>query len=61
MLYSGDAVRLTHPETGMILNALKADQFKEKIELPATKAHVRIIYRELKEKLGLHYKAGENG
>lgn len=57
MLYSGDAVRLTHNEKGMILDAIEYVPFKEGIELPETKAQVRITWRELREKIKLHLKA----
>ena len=56
MLYSGDAVRLTHNEKGMILDALVHLSFREYIELPGTKAHIRITYRGLREKIKLHLK-----
>ena len=56
MLYSGDAVRLTHNEKGMILNAIEHIPFREFIELPDTKAHIRITWRELREKIKLHLK-----
>ena len=56
LLYSGDAIRLTHNEKGMILDAIEYVPFRETIELPETKAHVRITWRNLREKIKLHLK-----
>lgn len=75
LLTNGQAVNLTQPERGMILAAIKSPPFKNWIELPQTKAHVRATWRSLKEKITISIveevdlaeqeddetKAGDNG
>lgn len=56
LLTSGYTVHLNQRETQMILLALRLRSFREMIELPITKVHIRIIYRELREKIEQHLK-----
>lgn len=56
MLYAGVAVRLTHQEKRMIIDAIEYVPFREAIELPETKAYIRITWRGLREKIRRHLK-----
>lgn len=51
LLTSGMTMNLTQPERYMIRDAIKYVPFKEAIELPATKAHIRMTWRSLEEKI----------
>lgn len=59
VLKSGQNINLTHNEKGMILNAIEHIPFREFIELPETKAILRITWRNLQEKIKLHLKEGD--
>lgn len=56
ILTSGESIRLTQHEKRMVLLAIEEKPFRVQIELPITKAHIRVIYRELREKIKLHLK-----
>lgn len=51
LLTSGQTMNLTQNERRMILWALDLQYFKDIIQLPQTKAHFRITYRELREQI----------
>jgi len=51
LLTSGMTMNLTQPERHMIRDAMKYVPFKEAIELPETKAHIRMTWRSLEEKI----------
>lgn len=57
-LLSGDIIYLDQHEKRMILAAIELPPFKARVELPATKAQVRIIWRGLREKIKLNIKKG---
>lgn len=75
LLINGVAVNLTQPERQMIKDAIEYAPFREAIELPETKAHIRITWRSLREKITISImeevdlaeqednetKAGDNG
>ena len=50
-LTTGDSMHLDQHERRMILSAIEYVPFREAVELPETKAHVRAIWRELREKI----------
>jgi len=56
LLTSGYTIHLTQYETQMILWAIEFKPLRELIELPKTKAAVRIIWRDLREKIKQHLK-----
>jgi hypothetical protein len=53
-----DYMILNRLEKLMIISALKAKEFRAEVELPATQAGIRKIYRELKEKFENEIKKG---
>jgi hypothetical protein len=55
-LITGETMHLGQHERRMILRAIEAPTFKAIIEEPGTKAFVRIIYRQLREKLKMSIK-----
>jgi hypothetical protein len=58
ILKDKDYMILNHLEKLMIIQALKAKEFRAEVELPATQAGIRKIYRELKEKFENEIKKG---
>jgi len=56
LLKSGDNVKLNQAERMMILNTIEYKPVREVIQLPATKAHVRITWRGLRKKIKLSLK-----
>jgi hypothetical protein len=58
LLLSGDLMYLDQHEKRMILAAIELPPFRARVELPATKAHVRIVWRDLREKLKMYIKKG---
>ena len=51
ILTTGEHVQLTQPERKMILSALEHKPFRAAVEDPATKRHIRNIWRGLREKI----------
>lgn len=57
-LVTGDSVRLTFDERKLLLNAIEAPHFKDRIELPQTKRYIRIVRNNLREKMRASLKEG---
>jgi len=55
-LTTGNSVALDQPERRMILSAIEYVPFREAVELPETKAHIRNVWRRTREKIQLSIK-----
>lgn len=55
-LITGDSMHLDQHERRMIKTAIEFPAFRARVELPETKAHVRIVWRDLREKIKMSIK-----
>jgi hypothetical protein len=58
LLTTGDSMKLDQHERRMILDAIEYIPFREAIELPETKAWIRIIWRDIRKKIQMSIKKG---
>lgn len=50
-LVTGDSVRLTMGERRMIVDAIESPPYKDRVELPQTRKHIRAVRNSLREKI----------